>query len=105
MSNRKNIIDLLSKVTNKIRSFDRYALICLITGVIFFLLGTVQLVLMLLTPTLSTFDHISVVILDFIVVALCLVYVLYKSGRIDHLLPEGEADVMKRILRGRPGPV
>ena len=23
----------------------------------------------------------------------------------DHLLPEGEADVMKRILRGRPGPV
>lgn len=78
----------MNTLTDKIRSFDKYALICLITGVIFLILGTVQLVLIIMTPTSFKFDHISVIILDFIIVAFCIVYMVYKSGRLNGILPD-----------------
>lgn len=79
----------MKKLPDQIRKYDRYTLICLITGVIFFLFATLQLVLMLLTPQSASFDHISVIVLDYIIVALCLAFVLYKSGRLDGMIPEG----------------
>ena len=82
----------IKNVTDKIRSLDKYTLICFITGVIFFILGTVQLVLIMTTPVSPSFDYVSIILLDFIIVAFCLVYVLYKSGRLDGILPDGVKD-------------
>ena len=63
----------IKNVTDKIRSLDKYTLICFITGVIFFILGTVQLVLIMTTPVSPSFDYVSIILLDFIIVAFCLV--------------------------------
>ena len=79
----------LTILTEKIRACDRYTLICLITGAVFFVLATVQLGLIVFTPVTSTFDQISVIILDYTIVAFCAVFLLYRLGRMEHLLPSG----------------
>ena len=91
----------LGSLYGRIRSLDRYSLICMITCAVFVLFGVFQLVLVILTPKTATFDHISLIIVDFIIAAFCIVYLIYRSGRLKGILPGG-AD--KNSVAGQPEP-
>ena len=89
--NRKNDGNgMLKKLTDKIQEYDKSSLISFITGCVFILLSIIQLILLISTPLARTFDHFSLVLVDFIIAAVCFVYVLYRQGKLTAFVQIGE---------------
>ena len=67
------------KLSDKYNQCDKSTLISMMTGFVFILLGLIQLIFIIFSPLARTFDHISLILVDFIIAAVCLVYVLYRN--------------------------
>ena len=90
----------LNEFTEKFKACDKSILVSGITAGIFILLGLIQLISVIVTPLARTFDHISLIPIDFMIAAFCVVYVLYRRGRLGGLklfhelaeTPDSESD-------------
>ena len=80
MSSMNYIKGTLIALTDKIRSYDRTVLIGIGTGCVFSVLGLIQLLLIVFAPSARTFDHISLVIVDAVIAAVCFAYPLYRNS-------------------------
>lgn len=81
----------LKKLSERISGYDKSILISIITGCIFILFAVIQLIFVISTPMARTFDHISLTLVDFIIAAICFVYVLYRQGMLGSFESERRA--------------
>ena len=82
----------LKKLSERISGYDKSILISIITGCIFILFAVIQLIFVISTPMARTFDHISLILVDFIIAAICIVYVLYRKGKLGSFSYDTETD-------------
>ena len=85
----------LKKLYGKFRTCDKSVLVSIVTACIFILFGLIQVISVILSPLFRTFDHVSLIIVDFIIAAFCVVFTLYRSSKIsvpvlDSILKEDE---------------
>ena len=77
---KPNLKKGLYELSERYKNADKSSLISAMTGGVFVLLALIQLFFVLFTPIAQTFDHVSLILVDFIIAALCFVYVLYRRG-------------------------
>ena len=77
---KPNLKKGLYELSERYKNADKSSLISAMTGGVFVLLALIQLFFVLSTPIAQTFDHVSLILVDFIIAALCFVYVLYRRG-------------------------
>ena len=80
------------KLSDKYNQCDKSTLISMMTGFVFILLGLIQLIFIIFSPLARTFDHISLILVDFIIAAVCLVYVLYRRGTFGNYVSTHETN-------------
>lgn len=92
MKNKKNSKNIntgfqeaIKKQIFKFDKCDKASLVSSVTGCIFILFALIQLFFVLFSPAARTFDHFSLIMVDFIIAALCFVYVLYRRGLLANL--------------------
>ncbi len=93
----KNIINRLKDI---IRSGDKNVLVSIITGIVFALLGLIQLTFVIITPLARSLDHIFLILVDFVITAVCFVYALRKA-RVEG---SSQASEGRPVRRANPSP-
>ena len=88
----KRMTQLLKKLSDTIKKQDKNVMISLITACVFSLFGILQLIFVISTSLARTFDHISLILVDFIIAAICIVYVLYRKGKLGSFSYDTETD-------------
>ena len=86
---------LLKKLSDTIKKQDKNVMISFITACVFSLFGILQLIFVISTSLARTFDHISLILVDFIIAAICIVYVLYRKGKLGK---KRQKQIKERIL-------
>lgn len=92
---KKDLEKAFIKLWDKIKGCDRSNLISIITGGIFALLCLIQIISVISTPLARNFDHVSLILVDFIIAAVCFVYVIYRRGGLSMFAGESEVSEEK----------
>ena len=92
---KKDLEKAFIKLWDKIKGCDRSNLISIITGGIFALLCLIQIISVISTPLARNFDHVSLILVDFIIAAACFVYVIYRRGGLSMFAVESEVSEEK----------
>lgn len=75
----------MSRFVSSLKSCDRRTLIALCTAAVFLLLGVTQLFTVILAPAARTFDRFALLLVDFLIAAACVLYMLVQSGKLSDL--------------------
>lgn len=73
----------LKRLFDKLKSYDRDVLISVLTGCLFAVFGLIQILSVIFAPVARTFDHFALIVVDMIITAVSLVFVLYKNGTLQ----------------------
>lgn len=79
---KTTFIQSLKKLFKYVSNQDKRIIISFITGCLFSLLGIIQVLFVMFSTMARTFDRFSLIIVDFIIAAICFVFVFYRQGKL-----------------------